>query len=152
MGIRFITIYLLIVSVVSFCSCASPEKQIEELPGGDAMLNPEAKELHDMVPVSAGGDWELMGSGNYFGEDELGDYLFEDKDIYIFFGVSGLGVFRYSNGNPAEALYCEIYRLPNVDAAYALFTFFDEPGMERWDDAMAGTRDEYGIAFCINMA
>jgi hypothetical protein len=149
MEIRFKTICLLIVYAISLCGCASPEKQIEELPGGDAMLKPEAKELHDMVPASVGGDWELMGTGNYFGEDELGDYLFEDKDIYLFFGVSGLGVFRYSNGNSAEALYCEIYRLRNVNAAYALFTFFDKPEMERWDDALAGTRDEYGIAFCV---
>lgn len=149
MRTRFLTTYFLILSAVSFCGCAPPDKQIEVLPGGDAMLKPEAKELHDMVPASVGGDWELMGSGNYFGEDNLDDYLFEDKDIYLFFGVSGLGVFRYSNGNPAEAIYCEIYRLPDSGAAYALFTFFDKPDMERWDDALTGTRDEYGIAFCI---
>ena len=149
MRIRFLTIYLSIFYTVQFLGCTSPEKQLEELPDDTGMLKPEVKELYELVPDSVGGDWELMGGGNYFGEDELGDYLTDKKDIYLFFGVSGLCVFRYSNGNQAEAVYCEIYRLPDSRAAYALFTYFDEPDMERWDDALTGTRDDYGITFCI---
>ncbi|MCP4231167.1 MAG: hypothetical protein GY771_13595, partial [bacterium] len=139
MLIRFLVICLWIFTAFYFPGCTSPEKQLEELPGNTEMLEPEAKELYELVPVSVAGDWELMACGNYFGKDELGDYLTDEKDIYSFFGVSGLGVFRYSNGNQAEAIYCEVYRLSDSSAAYALFTYFDEPELERWNDALAGT-------------